>query len=415
MPVVNVWGSLSPTTRAVYPEPPEPHDIWPLTMGAGGTAWVYHSPLNRHQLIKPVILADGFGMGRSNLGELWAGLEENGRYRFISELHAIGRDVIILGYDDRKASILDNAETAIGCIREAIAERVGDAKMVVGGFSMGGMVTRYALAKMRHDPKMPDPETALYLSYDSPHNGAWLPVSMQAFAHFVKDNWGANNPIFAQFSELINSPAARQMARWHISKIGDRADQSAERLHFLKAMAAVGDWPQGMRKIGVANGVRTGQGNGIDPGMAAVSGSGEMLTEAALLTQDMGEQIVAILQRADQPAVEVYTGDLPDIDGAPGGMFPETPLIPGNFGLVGLMMQMLGSPGVDVRYNTSCFVPSISAVATGTIDDPDALYGQIRTGDSELDAFSCASRNEGHTTMTEELGTWIVNEIEAHS
>src|SRR5690606_28802953 len=166
-----VWGSLSPTTRAAYPEPPEPHDIWPLTTGAGGTAWVYYSPMNNNRLVKPVILADGFSMGRSSLAELWAGLEENGRYRFISELHAIGRDVIILGYDDRKASILDNAETAIECIREALAERVGDAKLVVGGFSMGGTVMRYALSKMQQDPAMPDPETSLYLSYDTPHNG----------------------------------------------------------------------------------------------------------------------------------------------------------------------------------------------------------------------------------------------------
>ncbi len=28
-----------------------------------------------------------------------------------------------------------------------------------------------------------------------------------------------------------------------------------------------------------------------------------------------------------------------------------------------------------------------------------------------LDAFICASRNEGHTTVTEELGSWIVSEI----
>ncbi|MEV0295443.1 hypothetical protein [Nocardia sp. NPDC050710] len=416
MPVVNIWGSLSPTTRAAYPTPPEPHEEWPLKGGAG-TAWIYYSPLNRHQLIKPVILADGFSGGASDLGELWAGLEENGRFRFISELHALGRDVIVLGYRDRTASILDNADTAIECIRTAIRERIGNARLVVGGFSMGGMVTRYALAKMQRDPNLPDPETSIYLSYDTPHHGAWLPISMQAFAHFLKDNWGGASPIFSQFSDLINSPAARQMARWHIGKIGDEPGQASERNIFLDRLEAVGGWPSGIRKIGVANGVRTGIGNGIDPALTAVSGRGEILLDATLRTQAMGEQIVATLHRAEQPPIEVPTSGLPDIDGAPGGLFPESPVLPGNpgsFGMAAMLMGLLGSE-VDLQFNTSCFIPAISAVAAGRIDNRNALYSEIGIDDSELDAFACASKNEGHTLMTRELGEWIVNEIDSHS
>ncbi|MFG2959460.1 hypothetical protein ACIPX0_39635 [Streptomyces sp. NPDC090075] len=64
---------------------------------------------------------------------------------------------------------------------------------------------------------------------------------------------------------------------------------------------------------------------------------------------------------------------------------------------------------------TSCFIPSISAVAAGEIDNQTALYKPITPDTSELDAFLCASRNEAHTTMTEELGAWIVNEIIANS
>lgn len=414
MPVVNIWGSLSPAARTAYPTPQEPDDEWPLH---GGTAWVYYSPLNRRQLVKPVILADGFSLGASDLGELWAGLENNGRYRFISELHAIGRDVIVLGYDNRTASILDNANTAIECIQTAIRKRAGKAKLAVGGFSMGGMVTRYALAKMQHDPELPDPETSVYLSYDTPHHGAWLPISMQAFAHFLKDKWGATSPIFGQFSDLINSPAARQMSRWHLSKVGDKPDQASERRTFLQQLDAVGGWPQGIRRIGVANGVRTGAGNGIGPALTAVSGRGELLLDGTLRTQAQGEQVVATLHAAEQPPIEVHTDGLPDIDGAPGGLFPENPALPGNpasFGMAAALMGLLGSE-VELQFNTSCFIPAISAVATGEIDNRDALYSEIRDGDSELDAFACASKNEGHTTMTRELGAWLVNEIGANS
>ncbi|MFE6490119.1 esterase/lipase family protein [Streptomyces sp. NPDC057748] len=411
--VVDVWGPVAPGARSSFPPAPEPHDEWAL---AGGTAWVYYSPLNRRQLIRPVILSDGFSSGSSNLDQLWHGLEENGDFRFISELHATGRDVIILGYDDRTASITANADTAIDCIRRTIAERVGRSRLVVGGFSMGGLVTRYALAKMEQDPMLPDHETSLYLSYDTPHHGAWLPVALQAFTHFATDKWGdapGVGPVLRQFSGLLNSPAAKQMARWHIEKAGDTPEQASERLAFLQALDELGGWPRNVRRIGVANGVDTGTGNGVKADATAVRCNGETLTDTWLKTQAQGEQEVARLQKAGEDPVSVRTSGLPDIDGAPGGLFtaPSPAGDPGSFGLAALLMGLLGNEVDPDAITTSCFIPSISAVAAGEISDQKALYQPITPDGSELDAFLCAGRNEGHTTMTEELGAWIVNEI----
>ncbi|MEU7075895.1 hypothetical protein AB0B30_37775 [Streptomyces narbonensis] len=413
-PVVDIWGPVSPEPRSAAPYAPEPHDEWPL---AGGTAWVYYSPLNRRQLIRPVILSDGFSSGGSELDRLWQGLEENGDYRFISELHAAGRDVIILGYNDRTAPIEDNAGTAIDCIRRALAERVGRAKLVVGGFSMGGLVTRYALAKMEQDPSLPDHETALYLSYDSPHHGAWLPVSLQAFIHFATDNWG-EDPIVGGslrlFSGLVNSPAAKQMARWYIAKADDTPAPAPERAAFLRELEALGGWPRNVRRIGVANGVDTGTGNGVKADATAVRGDGQTMTDTWLKTQAQGDQVVARLQKKGGEPFLVNTSGLPEIDGAPGGVF-TLPMPdgsdPGSFGLAGLLMRFLRNTVDEDVIRTSCFIPSISAVAAGEIDDQKALYKPITPDAGELDAFACSSRNEPHTTMTEELGSWLVNEI----
>lgn len=412
-PVVDVWGPVAPGARSSFPPAPEPHDEWAL---AGGMAWVYYSPLNRRQLIRPVILSDGFSSGSSDLDQLWHGLEENGDYRFISELHATGRDVIILGYTDRTASITANADTAVECIRRAVAERVGQAKLVVGGFSMGGLVTRYALAKMEQDPSLPDHETSLHLSYDSPHQGAWFPVSLQAFTHYATDKWGdapTLGPVLRQFSGLLNSPAAKQMARWHIEKVGETPAPAPERAEFLKKLDALGGWPRSVRKIGVANGMDTGRGNGVKPGVVAVRCDGETLHDTWLATQAQGAQEVARLQKRGEDAVSVRTSGLPEIDGAPGGLFvlPSPVGDTGSFGLAGLLMTLLGNTVDPDVITTSCFIPSISAVAAGEIDDPKALYRPISPDHSALDAFLCAGRNEGHTTMTEELGAWIVNEI----
>ncbi|MGW4795004.1 esterase/lipase family protein [Nonomuraea sp. NPDC004297] len=414
-PVVDVWGPVAPGARASFPAAPEPHEEWSLD---GGTAWVYYSPLNRRQLVRPVILSDGFSSGPSNLDQLWNGLEENGDFRFISELHATGRDVIILGYNDRTASITDNADTAIDCIRRAVAERVGRAKLTVGGFSMGGLITRYALARMEQDPGQPDHETSLYFSYDSPHQGAWLPVALQAFTHFATDNWGDTDglgPVLRQFSGLLNSPAAKQMARWHIEKIGDTPAQAPERAAFLQALNEVGGWPRNVRKIGVANGVDTGTGNGVKADATAVRGNGATLNDTWLKTQSREGQVVARLQKTGEEPISVRTSGLPDIDGAPGGLFtlasPDGDT--GSFGLAALLMALLGNTVDPDVISTSCFIPSISAVDAGDINDRKALYRPITPDDSELDAFLCAGRNEGHTTMTEELGAWIVNEIVA--
>ncbi|MFJ5921663.1 esterase/lipase family protein [Kitasatospora sp. NPDC092948] len=411
--VVDTFGPVTPGARPAVAPAPEPHEEWSLQ---GGTAWVYYSPLNRRQLVRPVILSDGFSGGRSDLDQLWNGLEENGDFRFISELHATGRDVIILGYEDRAASITDNADTVIDCIRRAAYERVGRAKLVVGGFSMGGLVTRYALAKMENDPSLPDHETALYLSYDTPHQGAWFPVSLQAFTHFANDNWSdapVLGPVLRQFSELLNSPAAKQMSRWHLDKVGGTAGQAPERVAFLKALDEVGNWPRNVRKVGVANGVDTGADNGVKPGVTAVKGSGETLTDTWLKTQAQGDHEVARLQKTGGQPVAVRTSGLPDIDGAPGGQFVMRSATgdTGSYGLAALLMTLLGNTVDPEIITTSCFIPTISAVAAGDINDPKALYRPVAPDHSELDAFLCAGRNEGHTAMTEELGSWLVNEI----
>ncbi|MFD4233352.1 esterase/lipase family protein [Streptomyces sp. NPDC058542] len=179
-----------------------------------GTPWVFYRSRGEKTVQRPVILSDGFAPGETNVDELYEGLE-NGQYPFISTLRQAGFDIILLGFADRTASILDNATLATQCIQRAISEREGDAPLTVGGFSMGGLITRYALAKMERQRM--DHEVSTYLSYDTPHCGAWLPLGVQALAHYVKSNWGGvGKPVLNSFSDLVNSPAARQMLRWHL-------------------------------------------------------------------------------------------------------------------------------------------------------------------------------------------------------
>ncbi|MER5896873.1 hypothetical protein [Streptomyces sp. NPDC001876] len=414
-PVTSIWGAL-PGAQPASAEEPTWDATWPLR---GGTAWVFYSEPSQTHVKRPVILADGFSMGASKPEELYEGLE-NGQFPFITKLRDNGFDVVLLGFDERSASILDNADVAIECIRRTIADREGDAKLTVGGFSMGGLVTRYALAKMeRHREQH---ETGTYLSYDTPHRGAWLPIGVQSFAHFVKEHWGST-PIIGDalslYSNLVNSPAARQLLRWHVETgaettldVADGQDQA--RTDFLDALDRMGEWPQIPRLLGVANGTGTGAGNNIPAGQPAMTSSGPQLNGTQLNTQTSGKQTVAQLQKKGGTSVTVSTTNFPKIDGAPGGLFPEAPALegrPANFGMAAMLAKIIDKQEPDLTYNASTFVPTISAVAVGDIANNDMLYGKINSEYSDLHDFKCASDNEGHTVMTEELGQWILDKL----
>ncbi|MFD9429841.1 esterase/lipase family protein [Streptomyces sp. NPDC060002] len=410
-PVVSIWGT-PPGAQPAAAEAAPWDTEWELR---NGTAWVFHRSSGQTAVRRPVILADGFAMGGSNGYELFDGLE-NGEYPFISTLRENGFDVILLGFNERSASILDNADVAIECIRRTVADREGDARLTVGGFSMGGMVTRYALAKMETQEE--DHETSTYLSYDTPHCGAWLPLGVQAFAHFVKKHWGETNPLLRLYSDLVNSPAARQMLRWHIESgtevtLDVAAGQDRKRTDFLEALHRVGDWPQRPRLLGVANGTGTGAGNSIPADDIAMGAVGPKVN-AQLRTQGPGKQTVAQIAKARQAAVSINTIGFPELDGAPGGLFPKAPLLEdaANFGMAAMLAAVINGQKGNLTHNTSTFVPTISAVASADIDDHTALYTKVDRESSDLHDFLCATTNEGHTVMTPELGQWILAQLQ---
>ena len=377
---------------------PTPNEVWDL---AGGTAWVFYAQGNQH-LTRPVIMADGFNTGPSTLDFSWTGLEHGG-YQMISELRRRGRDAIVLGFAERSASILENARVAETAILRAIAERQGGAPLAVGGFSMGGLVTRYALARLEF-ARM-DHQTAVYWSYDSPHRGAWIPIALQAFAHYIRD-------LNDSFSNQINSPAAQQLLWRHIAEWDSSPEESKLRTDFLAELQRVGGWPQRPRLIGVANGVSSGVGTGLEPGATAFAGTGLSITPTKLYIQGPGDpQLVADLRVVTPPPKrQVFTPGLPTIDGAPGGTLEGFGILAEE--LAKLPAWMLMKSAADIP--SHCFVPAVSAVAIRNLDTDDDLYASIDdlpADASELHEFKCASQNEAHTKITEELCTWIFDRL----
>ncbi|WP_405984998.1 lipase family alpha/beta hydrolase [Streptomyces sp. NBC_00872] len=362
-----------------------------------GFAWVYYGE-GTDSVQKPVIMADGFNLGRSDLQWLAQGLDGGG-YKFLSALRKQGRTVILVGFDERTAPIQKNAETVIAAVMRTLGERVGDDRLTVGGFSMGGLVTRYALAKL--ETQRIDHQTALYFSYDTPHRGAVIPIGLQAFAHFIpQDN---------AFAEQMNSPAARQMLWRHYDSETGRGETDPLRTELLDDLDRMGRWPQIPIKIAVANGTGDGTGLDVPPGEMALKSTGLIaFPGTTFYTQAADENAtVAQLKRLLPLASKtVTTSGYPELDGAPGGTLASYKIV---------AEELVAKGGkVDLRHEAICFVPTVSAVAIRDIDKQEDLYAKVAAIDleeSELDEIFWSSTTTPHTAITQELCEWIIKRL----
>ncbi|WP_202919491.1 esterase/lipase family protein [Saccharothrix deserti] len=392
--------TLGDAITSVSPLPypvPTPDQKWELP---GGFAWVWHGE-GSSGIERPVIMADGFNLGKSDLTVLYSGLDRD--FPLITRLRQQRRTVILLGFEERTASILTNAEAAQEAILRTVAEQQDDTPLTVGGFSMGGLITRYALAKL--ETQRMNHKTALHFSYDTPHRGGVIPIGIQAFAHFIPTLPGQEN----LFAKQINSPASRQMLWRHYNSADGTSRQDPMRTDFLRELERVGFWPAIPRKIAVANGTGDGTGLDISPGKMALKSTGAIVFPGTTFyTQDVGDRVtVAELKRLLPPASKtITTNGFPQLDGAPGGTLDS-------YKIIAKALEDKGGK-TDLQYPTVCFVPSVSAVAIRDIDNQDDLYAkidQLNPNESELDDFRCSSTTTAHTEITAELCDWIVDQL----
>ena len=175
-------------------------------------------------LDRPVIILDGFdpGDGRG-IGALYASLSYGGQ-NLADELRDLGFDIVVLnapnyitdGYEIGGGGdfIQRNAMVLIALIQELNAQKQGDEELVVLGPSMGGLIARYALAYMEQEG-LPH-ETRLYLSFDSPHRGANIPIALQYLINYFAVV-GGDPMAQATVDFVLNSSAAKQMLVDHLS------------------------------------------------------------------------------------------------------------------------------------------------------------------------------------------------------
>ena len=184
-------------------------------------------------LDKPFIVIDGFDPGDTiDIPGVYSLLDfvgTSGTQNLADLVRAEGFDVVILNFltytRDEDAVTVDggadfmerNAMILVELIETINAEKAANSpeQNVIIGLSMGGIIARYALNYMENQSINAD--TRLYISFDSPHHGANIPIGLQHQLNWLAFN--DTNPI-AEVQPLINgllkSPAARQLLTDHL-------------------------------------------------------------------------------------------------------------------------------------------------------------------------------------------------------
>lgn len=242
---------------------------------------------------KPVKLSDGTyeeGLFR-NYPRLIEQLSEDGMESF---------DIVLVDFHDGADYIQKNGEILIEVINQINQMKSCGEENVVVGLSMGGLVARWALTTMENRGLQHD--TRMYVSFDSPHLGANIPLSIQSFiwynAYFGDEK--TRQTILPRWLSL-NKPAAHQMLlahfykEWSLGKIEptvfkldfrplqpaianitptDQIDPAFDftclRESFIAEMEALG-YPKLTYNVALANGSGIGETQDFNPGDCIVS------------------------------------------------------------------------------------------------------------------------------------------------
>ena len=221
-------------TKIVF-EFPELESVFFLSesgIHSGGTLQYKLSPHNHTgKFRKPLFIVEGFEVYPTITSDtainhtlLDVFYDEDDLNRILD----LGYDIAYLDYADGMDDIRRNAALFQEALRYINTHKEGDEKNVVVGLSMGGLVASYGLRKMELAGE--DHETRKYISYDSPHMGANVPLGAFYMAyHWLKGSefskirrisniylWYKKTPVrMSKIREWLRKPAIKQLVPFY--------------------------------------------------------------------------------------------------------------------------------------------------------------------------------------------------------
>ncbi|HNX36015.1 MAG TPA: hypothetical protein PKM57_15405 [Kiritimatiellia bacterium] len=215
----------------------------------------------------PVLVCEGFDLDNAmDWDVLYALLNKE---QLVETLRAYGRDLAVVDFNDATTNIYSNAANVMEAIRFINTCRADAAdKFTVIGASMGGLVTRYALDRMEAEPALYGPhDVDTWISFDSPQEGANIPLGLQAFFSFFGGYGDDYSSLAAalEYRKKIDTVAAQQMLLCHYKNTAAQAGRSPAYAGFETEMRAYG-YPSGCKKVAITNGSKFGLKHPFSPG-----------------------------------------------------------------------------------------------------------------------------------------------------
>ena len=421
-------------------------------------------------LDKPIILIDGFDPGDiRNIDGIYdlLSFDNNGTSSNLGDVvRAQGFDLIVLNFPvytrevdneiiDGGADFIErNAMLLVELINIINTTKVPTADQnVIIGPSMGGIISRFALNFIESSGG--DADTRLWISFDSPHLGANVPIGFQYLFNKLAyglqlGGLGGDQSIEALrplVDDFLRSSAAKQMLTDHFDAhitSGTNFDSNlmlpiAHPWHnlFYNELFISG-FPENVRNVSIANGSGTGNpyqdklGMDIEPNFLAIDinnlqiGSGLTSSDGnfkARFTPFQGEINQTGFVSIDAPFLcfcdfeassNVKATDFSDgVDAAPGGLF-DIADISGDLGADPLIADFL--MGFTTDYFN--FIPTVSAMALNNSGDVDWYHipenlATSATVENETPFVNwyMPNNNEDHVSLTSANVSFALSEI----
>ncbi len=381
----------------------------------------------------------------------------------IPKLRDEGFDVVVVNFPTYTASngaVIDggadfierNALTLASLINELntrVAATGSNEKLVVVGPSMGGQISRYALAWME---KMGmDHNTRLWISIDSPHLGANIPIGIQSLVHImatILDNGDAKDFYFNQLKSIA---AQQQLIEQHLpfnnhAHLNNGSPIRKKYMNNLTSngLAGSGGYPMNLRKIAIANGSLTGMKVGregeedfrIHGFIDGPFGIGKIkvaeLNTTYMPAYNQQQDVARLFRQAKPRRIANYKNLNPNgsMDVAPGGLFDSEDILyksalggaPGILSGGGFLFQLgLGFFGIindDLEGRTNkmvhSFIPTVSALG---FKNPNFNWNNrinrdlVCSGEIPFDSYYGPKINEPHTSFTVFSFNWMMHEV----
>lgn len=395
-------------------------------------------------LDKPIFLVDGFDPGDTrNIAALYSQLDYGSGENLADYLRTQGFDIVLLNFPTynrpNTTTVVDggvdfiqrNAFVLVELINQINAQKVGNQKNVIIGPSMGGLISRYALRYMEMNSLNHD--TRLYISFDSPHQGANVPIGFQHLFNYMAYGPLAITAVQPVVEGMIKSPAARQMLIDHLEghlQNGSLFEFNTAsnslvptgapnfRTAFQNELNTMG-FPTTVRNISISNGAGNGAMNYI-PNFEVMNYTMNIsstqraifnlrFTPAANQTNQVsrfrGQQWFFVwftgYESIANSKAPTYTDGL---DSAPGGRFDMT-----GFGESLGDDQMLIDFMNNINADYFTFIPTWSSMAVSSTNN---LYSPIiGTTTTPFVASSIPTVNENHVTLNQQNVTFALTEI----